>query len=58
MTISPQLGHENFVASSPGGMIRLQEVHVGIEIAGFSLIGEASKESRYRCYSFICAVFQ
>jgi len=30
MTISPQLGHENFVASVPGAMIRWHDVHVGM----------------------------
>jgi len=30
MTISPQFGHENLVASVPGDMIRWHEVHVGM----------------------------
>jgi hypothetical protein len=33
--ISPQFGQENFVASCPGEIIRLQLVHVGIFNAVF-----------------------
>ena len=38
MTISPQLGHGNFVASVPGGIIRLHEVHMGTATFSFSLM--------------------
>jgi len=30
MIISPQLGHENFVASVPGAIVLWHDVHVGI----------------------------
>jgi hypothetical protein len=55
MTISPQLGHGNFVASSLGGIVRLHDVHVGITMLTFSLTatpqGKLDMESlSYMCY--------
>jgi hypothetical protein len=44
ITISPQLGHGNFVASAPGAIILWHEVHTGTVtvVAGFSLIWGSS----------------
>lgn len=37
MTISPQFGQLVFVASSPGGIVRLHDMHLGITMFTFSL---------------------
>jgi len=37
MTISPQFGHGNLVASVPGAIIRWQELHVGMAMLVLSL---------------------
>jgi hypothetical protein len=58
MSISPQDGHGNFVASSFGGIVRLHDVHVGIATLTFSLKatpqGKLDMESlSYMCYLLI-----
>jgi len=45
MVISPQLGHGNFVASAPGLIILLHDVHMGIATALPSLINRTSNET-------------
>jgi hypothetical protein len=45
MTISPQLGHWNLVASAPGAIILLHDVHMGIVTVLFSLIDCTSDET-------------
>jgi len=37
MTISPQFGQGNFVASAPGAIILLHEVHMGMVTLKLSL---------------------
>ena len=41
MVISPQFGHANFVAFVLGGIILLQDVHMGMDIVVVLLIGFA-----------------
>jgi hypothetical protein len=45
MVISPQLGHGNLVASAPGPIILLHDVHMGIETLLASLISYTSNET-------------
>jgi hypothetical protein len=44
MVISPQLGQANFVASAPGVIILLQEVHMGTVTLACSLNLSTSDE--------------
>jgi hypothetical protein len=45
ITISPQFGHENFVAILPGETILLHDVHIGIFISLDSLNIHTSEET-------------
>jgi hypothetical protein len=45
IVISPQLGHGNLVASAPGPIILLHDVHMGIETVLPSLISYTSNET-------------
>jgi len=59
MVISPQLGHGNLVASAPGLIILLQDVHMGIETVLASLTGCTSNETpilqKTSIYMLFCA---
>jgi len=58
MIISPQLGHENFVASVPGAMIRWHEVHVGTLIVTSVLSVKLIPRRRFDMdvFLYICCV--
>jgi hypothetical protein len=45
IVISPQLGHGNLVASAPGLIILLHDVHMGIKTVLPSLINCTSNET-------------
>ena len=54
MTISPQLGQLVFVASSPGGIVRLQDMHLGITMFISSLTTTPQGNLDYTTASYIC----
>jgi len=55
MVISPQLGQGNFVASIPGGMIRLHDVQAGMVTLASLLNYGHLKGTPYAIYSLIKA---
>ena len=54
MTISPQLGQLVFVASSPGGIVLLQDMHLGITMFISSLTTTPQGNLDYTTASYIC----
>jgi hypothetical protein len=54
MIISPQLGQLDFVASSPGGIVRLQDIHLGIMMFMFSLTATPQGKLDITMPSYIC----
>jgi hypothetical protein len=54
MTISPQFGQLVFVASSPGGMVRLQDMHLGITRFISSLTATPQGNLDNTTASYIC----
>jgi hypothetical protein len=54
MSISPQLGQLNFVASSPGGIVRLHDMHLGITMVILSLTATPQGKLDITIPTYIC----
>lgn len=54
MSISPQFGQLVFVASSPGGMVLLHDMHLGITMFSFSLTATPQGNLDNTMPSYIC----
>lgn len=54
MSISPQLGQFDFVASSPGGIVRLHDMHLGITTLALSLTATPQGKLDITTPSYIC----
>ncbi len=54
ISISPQLGQLVFVASSPGGIVRLHDMHLGITMLILSLTATPQGKLDNTTPSYIC----
>jgi len=54
MIISPQFGQLVFIASSPGGIVRLHDMHFGITMFIFSLTATPQGKLDNTTASYIC----
>jgi hypothetical protein len=54
MSISPQLGQLDFVASSPGGIVRLHDKHLGIMMFILSLTATPQGKLDITTPTYIC----